>query len=75
MLAAAVVAFNVALAFAIGAVLVGFASLLVAGIMALLKRLRIEGASLGARVRQRVAENFSVEMLVQRTSVALETMS
>ena len=48
---------------------------LVAGIMALLKRLRIEGASLGARVRQRVAENFSVEMLVQRTSVALETMS
>lgn len=47
---------------------------LVAGIMVLLERLRLEGASLGARVRQRVADNFSVEMLVQRTKVALETM-
>ena len=47
---------------------------LAAGTMALLERLRSEGAGLGARVRQRVAENFSVEMLVQRTKVALETM-
>ncbi len=40
-----------------------------------LERLRLERPSLGVRLRQRVAENFSVEMLVQRTSVALETMS
>lgn len=47
---------------------------LVAGILDLLERLRLEGASIGARVRQRIAENFSVEMLVERTKVALETM-
>jgi glycosyltransferase involved in cell wall biosynthesis len=47
---------------------------LAVGITALLERLRIEGASLGAGMRQRVAENFSVEMLVQRTKVALEMM-
>jgi len=47
---------------------------LVTGIVTLLERLRLEGASLGARVRRRVAENFSVELLVQRTQAALETM-
>jgi glycosyltransferase involved in cell wall biosynthesis len=47
---------------------------LAAGIMALLERLRSERASLGARLRQRIAENFSVETLVERTKVALETM-
>jgi glycosyltransferase involved in cell wall biosynthesis len=47
---------------------------LVAGIVALLEQLRLEGARLGARVRQRVAENFSAETLVQRTKMALETM-
>jgi glycosyltransferase involved in cell wall biosynthesis len=47
---------------------------LVAGTLALLERLRLEGASLGARLRQRIAENFSVETLVERTKVALETM-
>jgi glycosyltransferase involved in cell wall biosynthesis len=47
---------------------------LAAGILALLERLRGEGASLGAGARQRVTENFSVETLVQRTKVALETM-
>jgi glycosyltransferase involved in cell wall biosynthesis len=47
---------------------------LVAGIVALLERLRMERASLGTRLRQRIAENFSVEMLVQRTKAALETM-
>jgi glycosyltransferase involved in cell wall biosynthesis len=47
---------------------------LVAGIVALLAQLRLEGARLGARVRQRVAENFSAETLVQRTKMALETM-
>jgi glycosyltransferase involved in cell wall biosynthesis len=47
---------------------------LVTGIVTLLERLRLEGASLGAGVRRRVAENFSVEMLVQRTQAALETM-
>jgi hypothetical protein len=48
---------------------------LAAGIMALLERLRLEGASLGAGVRQRVADNFSVEMLVQRTKAALEMIA
>jgi glycosyltransferase involved in cell wall biosynthesis len=48
---------------------------LAAGIMALLERLRLEGASLSTRVRQRIAENFSVETLVERTNAALETMS
>ena len=48
---------------------------LVTGILALLDRLRLEGASLGAQARRRVAENFSVEMLVERTKVALETIS
>jgi glycosyltransferase involved in cell wall biosynthesis len=48
---------------------------LVAGIVVLLDRLRLEGASLGAGVRQRIAENFSVEMLVEHTKVALETIS
>jgi glycosyltransferase involved in cell wall biosynthesis len=47
---------------------------LVTGIVTLLERLRSERASLGAGVRQRVAENFSVEKLVQRTRVALEMM-
>jgi glycosyltransferase involved in cell wall biosynthesis len=47
---------------------------LAAGITALLERLRLEGASLGARVRQRIAENFSAEMLVHRTEAALEMM-
>jgi glycosyltransferase involved in cell wall biosynthesis len=47
---------------------------LAAGILTLLERLRFEGASLSARVRQRIAENFSVETLVERTKIALETM-
>lgn len=47
---------------------------LAASILALLDRLHLEGARLGARARQRVAENFSVEMLVQRTRAALEAM-
>lgn len=47
---------------------------LVEGILALLERRRLEGTSLGTGLRQRVAENFSVEMLVQRTAVALEKM-
>jgi glycosyltransferase involved in cell wall biosynthesis len=48
---------------------------LAAGIMAVLGRLPLEGPSIRARMRQRVTENFSVEMLVQRTKAALETMS
>jgi glycosyltransferase involved in cell wall biosynthesis len=48
---------------------------LAAGIIAMLERLRLEGASLGARLRQRVAENFSVETFVEREKTALETMS
>jgi len=47
---------------------------LAAGIMTLLRRLPLEGSSIGARLRQRIAENFSVETLVERTKVALETM-
>jgi glycosyltransferase involved in cell wall biosynthesis len=47
---------------------------LVAGIVASLERLRLEGASLGAGLRQRIAENFSVGILVERTKVALEMM-
>jgi glycosyltransferase involved in cell wall biosynthesis len=47
---------------------------LAAGIMVMLERLRFERASLGARVRQRIAENFSAEKFVERTKVALETM-
>jgi glycosyltransferase involved in cell wall biosynthesis len=43
-------------------------------IMSSLERLRLEGASLAARVRQRIAEKFSVEALVERTKVTLETM-
>jgi glycosyltransferase involved in cell wall biosynthesis len=42
--------------------------------MALLERVRVEGADLGTRLRKRVAENFSVEMLVQRTKAALEAI-
>jgi glycosyltransferase involved in cell wall biosynthesis len=48
---------------------------LVAGVEALLERLRLEGANLGAGLRQRIAENFSVGILVERTKVALEMMS
>jgi glycosyltransferase involved in cell wall biosynthesis len=48
---------------------------LAATIMAVLGRLPLEGPSIGGRLRQRVTENFSVEMLVQRTKAALETMS
>ena len=44
------------------------------GIIALLDRLRLEGTNLAARVRQRIAQNFSVETLVERTKAALETM-
>ncbi|SRR5713101_323941 len=47
---------------------------LAAGIIAMLERLRLEGASLGAGLRQRVAENFSVETFVEREKTALETM-
>jgi glycosyltransferase involved in cell wall biosynthesis len=47
---------------------------LVESIGALLGRLRTDGASLGARARERIAENYSVEALVQRTKLALETM-
>jgi glycosyltransferase involved in cell wall biosynthesis len=47
---------------------------LTAGILALLERLRLERASLAARVRQRVADRFSVGRLVQRTSAALEAI-
>jgi glycosyltransferase involved in cell wall biosynthesis len=47
---------------------------LVAAVVALLERLHVEGARLGARVRQHIAQNFSVEMLVHRTKEALETM-
>jgi glycosyltransferase involved in cell wall biosynthesis len=47
---------------------------LVGSIAALLGRLRTEGASLGVRARKRIAENYSVEALVQRTQLALETM-
>jgi glycosyltransferase involved in cell wall biosynthesis len=48
---------------------------LAAAIMDLLAHLRFERASLGAWVRQRIAENFSVETLVERTRAALEAMS
>jgi glycosyltransferase involved in cell wall biosynthesis len=48
---------------------------LAAGILALLERLRLEGAYLDVRVRQRIAEKFSVEMLVERTKAAMETMT
>jgi glycosyltransferase involved in cell wall biosynthesis len=47
---------------------------LAAGIMALLDRLSFERASLCARARQRISENFSVETLVGRTKAALETI-
>jgi glycosyltransferase involved in cell wall biosynthesis len=47
---------------------------LAVGISASLERLRLEGASLGGKMRQRVAEKFSVEMLVHRTKLALEMM-
>jgi glycosyltransferase involved in cell wall biosynthesis len=47
---------------------------LVAGILALLGRLRLEGASLSARVRQLIAENFSAETFVERMKAALEKM-
>lgn len=47
---------------------------LAAAIVALLKRLPTERTSLSARVRQRIADNFSVETLVHRTELALETM-
>jgi glycosyltransferase involved in cell wall biosynthesis len=47
---------------------------LVGSIAALLGRLRTDGASLGVRARKRIAENYSVEALVQRTQLALETM-
>jgi glycosyltransferase involved in cell wall biosynthesis len=47
---------------------------LATGIMAMLGRLRSEGTNLAARVRQRIAQNFSVEMFVERTEAALETM-
>jgi len=53
----------------------GDSEALVVAILNLLERARMEGASLGARVRQRISENFSVEMLVQRTEAALEIMS
>jgi len=48
---------------------------LVESVVALLGRLRIDGASLGARARKRIAENYSVEALVQCTKLALETIS
>jgi glycosyltransferase involved in cell wall biosynthesis len=47
---------------------------LAAGILALLERLRLEGASVRARVRQHIAENFSAEAFVERTKAALEAM-
>jgi glycosyltransferase involved in cell wall biosynthesis len=47
---------------------------LAAAILTSLKRVRSEGSSSGAGVRQRVAENFSVDTLVERTMVALESM-
>jgi glycosyltransferase involved in cell wall biosynthesis len=47
---------------------------LAVGIVALLERLRLESASVSARVRQRIAENFSVATLVGRTKAALETI-
>jgi glycosyltransferase involved in cell wall biosynthesis len=47
---------------------------LTAGILTLLERLRMEGAGLGARLRERVIENFSVDRLVQQTSRALEAI-
>ncbi len=42
--------------------------------LALIERMHVEGAGLGARLRKRVAENFSVEMLVQRSKAALEAI-
>lgn len=47
---------------------------LAGGIMASMKRLRLEGATLQAVVRKQVKENFSVDTLVRRTSGALETL-
>jgi glycosyltransferase involved in cell wall biosynthesis len=47
---------------------------LVESVAALLGRLRTDGASRGASARKRIAENYSVEALVQRTKLALEAM-
>ena len=43
--------------------------------IAVMKRARLEGAGLRVRLRQRIAENFSVKTLVRRTSAALEAIS
>ena len=47
---------------------------LAAGILALLDRLSFERANLCVGVRRRISEKFSVETLVQRTKMALETI-
>jgi len=47
---------------------------LAASVLALVKRLRLERASLGASVRQRIADNFSLEVMVRRTEAALVSM-
>jgi glycosyltransferase involved in cell wall biosynthesis len=47
---------------------------LAAAILTSLERVRSERVSLGASLRQRVAENFSVDALVERTLVALESL-
>jgi glycosyltransferase involved in cell wall biosynthesis len=53
----------------------GNADALVAGILTQLERVRLEGSGLSIMVRQRITANFSAEMLVKRTKMALETMS
>jgi glycosyltransferase involved in cell wall biosynthesis len=50
------------------------AEALAEGMMAMLKRARREGADLREQLRQRITEDFSVEMMVQRTNAALETI-
>jgi glycosyltransferase involved in cell wall biosynthesis len=44
------------------------------GVLRILEQRCGEGVRLGAELRQRVIENFSVDMLVKRTSEALETI-
>jgi glycosyltransferase involved in cell wall biosynthesis len=50
-------------------------SVLAAGVAHMLERRRLEGDCLGARLRKRVIENFSVDRLVERTSEALEMIA
>jgi glycosyltransferase involved in cell wall biosynthesis len=47
---------------------------LAAGILALLERRRSGGTDLSARLRQRITESFSVEVMVRRTEMALVSM-